>query len=218
MALDALKWEKPTEFSHQPKHDLESLFHVILTICTYVTGPCTLRTPIPAEKSVCLNEWWAVSDRHRLARTKAGILSAFDDYVLNRLPPYWGDFQDILKDLHSAIWPKECSVLKQPNVATHDRFLSILLRAMDRFEPEANLQFHPFAHISPSPQPPGSYKGQKRVHDGHDDQAVDVGELQRKKTRQTETNNHGTTFLPHRLDQQPFAEYIDSGIPIVTPQ
>lgn len=56
MALDALKWEKPNEFSHQPRYDLESLFRVLLAVCTYTAGPGSLRAPIPQERSICLNE------------------------------------------------------------------------------------------------------------------------------------------------------------------
>ncbi|KAF9471666.1 hypothetical protein BDN70DRAFT_775931, partial [Pholiota conissans] len=94
MALDALKWKIPTEFKHLPKHDLESLFYVIITLCTYVNGPGCLRpsTPVANEPSLCLNEWWATYDHHSLARQKGVMLSTFKDYILERLPPYWNDF------------------------------------------------------------------------------------------------------------------------------
>ncbi len=61
MALESLDWDIPEDFTHAPKHDLESLFYVILAICTYVNSPGSLRshTPIEDERSLCVNEWWA---------------------------------------------------------------------------------------------------------------------------------------------------------------
>lgn len=84
MALDALKWKVPSDFKHQPKHGLESLFYMLITLCTYVNRPGWLHSPIPAadDLSVCLNEWWATYNHHILACLKGAQLSFFDEYVL----------------------------------------------------------------------------------------------------------------------------------------
>ncbi|KJA17836.1 hypothetical protein HYPSUDRAFT_110366, partial [Hypholoma sublateritium FD-334 SS-4] len=101
MALESLKWVLPSEFTHEPRHDLESLFYVILTLCTYVNYAGCLRSPIALddELSVCLNEWWATLDGHVLVRNKAQHIALLDDLVLQRLPPYWEDFHPYLRAL-----------------------------------------------------------------------------------------------------------------------
>ena len=80
MALDALIWNSLSEFKHQARHDLESLFYVIIALCTYVDKPGSLRSPLPVagELSICLNAWWATFDYHDLARNKSAVLSSFD--------------------------------------------------------------------------------------------------------------------------------------------
>ncbi len=109
MALESLDWDIPEDFTHAPKHDLESLFYVILAICTYVNSPGSLRshTPIEDERSLCVNEWWATYDCHLLVRNKAQHITSMDRYILQRLPPYWKDFHEVLLELRGAIWPGE---------------------------------------------------------------------------------------------------------------
>ena len=135
MALDSLKWETPDEFKHEPRHDLESLFYVILTLCTYVERPGQLRShqPLPQEKSICLNRWWAIGDYHELARSKAITLSSFKTYVLRSISPYWTDFFPFLEKLHKAIWPEPGVVIEQKNMATHKEFLRILSEAKEYY-------------------------------------------------------------------------------------
>lgn len=168
MALDALKWKTPTEFKHQPKHDLESLFYVLITLCTYVNGPGCLRpsTPVANEPSLCLNEWWATYDHHFLARQKGVLLSTFDDYILGRLPSYWDDFHQVLQDLHAVLWPiKNCAVLNQPNAATHEAFLQVLIRAREMYCEKAE-EAYSFAPITEKQA--GQSALQKRKESGGD--------------------------------------------------
>ncbi len=150
MALDSLKWEKPEDFTHQPQHDLESLFYVILTLCTYVERPGHLRsrTPLPEDKSICMNQWWAIGDYHDLARSKALALSSFESFTLRSVPSYWDDFRPVLQKLHDAIWPLGCTVNDQPNMATHDEFFRILdeARKVYRTKNEEPLEYAPIAN------------------------------------------------------------------------
>lgn len=129
MALEALAWKNPTHFSHQPKHDLESLFYDLLTICTYVEEPGHLRSPIPVDgdESICMNDWWTTYDRHLLARWKASQIS----HLLSRFPPYWNDLHQAIRELYQAIWEKDGIAIDQRNVATPDAFLNILTKARD---------------------------------------------------------------------------------------
>lgn len=149
MALDSLRRRKASGFMHAPKHDLESLFYVLLHVCTYTTGPGCLRSHIPEdqEQSVCLNEWWNTFDRHQLARYKAAQLDAFQDYILDRLPSYWTDFHPVLHGLYNVLWGEQCSVLRQPNVATHDAFLKVLREARENYR-NANEKLHAFAPMN----------------------------------------------------------------------
>ena len=148
MALESLDWDTPEEFTHAPRHDLESLFYVILAICTYVNAPGSLRssTPIENERSLCVNEWWSTLDCHLLVRNKAQHITSMDKYILQRLPPYWKDFHQELRDLREAIWPgKDTNVLTAKNEATHDGFLKVLTKAREKFRDngEVPAQFAP---------------------------------------------------------------------------
>ena len=150
MALDALKWTEQSEFTHQPKHDLESLFYVLITLCTYVDGPGLLRSPIPEadELSVCLNEWWAEYRPHTLARNKTGLLECFDRFILQRIPSYWDDFHQVLKDLRAVLWPEQCIISKQENVATHQAFLDVLIKAREMYREKEGEEGYPYAPIT----------------------------------------------------------------------
>ena len=148
MALESLQWEDPKEFEHQPEHDLESLFYVLISICTYVEVPGLLRGPIPLEheRSICANEWWSTNDRHVLARLKASQVSNLDREILNRFSPYWNNFHPVIQGLQKAIWKKECIVSNQKNVATHNAFLDILQKARDAYRDQGEVAC-PFAPI-----------------------------------------------------------------------
>lgn len=154
MAIDALRGKncenKP--FTHKPKHDLKSLFYVILNLCTYTTGPSCLHTYISGtgEHSVCLNEWWTTSDNHCFAHLKASQIDSLDDSILQHLPPYWNDFHSVLKDLHKAIWCDTwCTVQTQDNLATHQDFLDVLIKARDHYSTTEKDNVVNFAPIPP---------------------------------------------------------------------
>lgn len=178
MALEALEWQV-NNFEHQPKHDLESLFYVILTICTYVASPGHLRSPIPAatDRSICPNEWWDTGDLTLLARNKAAQVSSLHKFILSRLPPYWDDFHQVLTDLRNTIWPNQIYVLDDTNVATHDKFLEVLTAARERFRKQEEVPY-PFAVISNKES--GSSGSQKRK--GKNNDAVGEAKRSRKLT------------------------------------
>ncbi|KJA13306.1 hypothetical protein HYPSUDRAFT_113970, partial [Hypholoma sublateritium FD-334 SS-4] len=104
MAVEALNWKDHEKFDHLPQHDLESLFYVLVTVCTYVDAPGYLRNPVPlkTDLSIPANEWWATFDRHTLARVKSSQVGDLDDQILSRLSPYWKDFHPVIRDLQKA--------------------------------------------------------------------------------------------------------------------
>ena len=183
MALEALRWTDPSKFVHQPKHDLESLFYVILNICSYVIKPGYLRSPTPIinEPSICVNEWWHTRDHHVLARAKCSQIDDLDDYILSRLPPYWDDFHPVLQDLQKAIWPLDRSVKKQQSVATHDAFIEILTKARDRYSTQGE---EPCLY---APTPLHASKGSQKRKNSEDD---DTTEAKRTKTFSVTTSGN----------------------------
>lgn len=209
MALDSLKWKQASDFTHKPEHDLESLFYVILHLCTYTAGPALLRSHIPGsqEQSICLNEWSNLFDRHQLVRCKASQLDLFQDFVLERLPSYWDDFHPVLLGLRNILWGKESPILSQSNIATHDGFLRVLMEAREKFR-DSNEEVRPFAPLK-APIP-----SQKRKDS---DKCPDEGAQRGKKAARAEDNKRVTISwaepAPHNINPQRFSSYIDSGAP-----
>ena len=148
MALDSLKWKLPSEFKHQPKHDLESLFYVIISLCTYVEKPGHLRSPIPlaTDPTLCMDEWWAVGNHRDLARTKSIALNNFRSCTLACLPSYWDDFHPVLEKLRAVIWPDSYSVFEQQNQATHQAFWDVLDNARKIYK-EKGEDLHVYAPL-----------------------------------------------------------------------
>lgn len=199
MALDALKWNVATNFKHLLQHDLESLFYMLITLCTYTNGPGCLCSAIPGadELSICLNEWWAIYDHHALACHKAAMLSSFNEFILQCLLSYWDDFHQVLRDLHSVVWAENCAVLNQPNAATHDAFLEVLTKARDIYL-EKGEEAYVFAPIVEKRA--GQSGLQKRKENGGD-----VSEDAKRRKRHI-----GTTITLSRNKQ---GQYVDSGAP-----
>lgn len=234
MAFEALASVKRSDFTHQPKHDLESLFYVLLTLCSYTTGPGRLRDHIATvdEPSVCLNEWWNLANnRHELARNKAGLLSCIDINITSRFPPYWNDFRPVVEELRMALWPEAIPVQSQANKATHEAFLKIFMKARDRYsqEPETSrpLEFAPMTtstdlkftrrrsnigndNIQPTVTTSSSQK-RKDV----DTDADDTGSIRGRKSARPKGKTR-FDLPPHNINQQPFLTYIDSGVPAVS--
>lgn len=231
MAIESLSSKLPSNFSHDVRHDLESLFYVIIALCTYTTKPGLLRDHIPDafESSVCLNEWWnQAHSRRQLARIKASMVSAISLNITSRFPAYWNDFHCVIEGLQKALWPDGGYVELSTNQATHDKFLDVLTKARDHFsqEPEAASPLE-YAHMSTNKkvkvtrtksntgndqfQPviiTASHKRKNIDSDVDDDGAVRGQKSARAKGR--------TRFLlPHNINQQAFGEYIDSGLPSV---
>lgn len=195
MSLDALQWQE-ISFEHQPRHDLESLFYVILTVCTYVDSPGHLRSSVPVgnEPSLCPNEWWSTRDLNHLVRCKGAQMSLFDRYILRRLPPYWNDFHQVLRDLRNAIWPQKTYAQEQPNVASHDKFLDILTAAQETYRKAEEIPCA-YAYISEKQaDKSGSHKRKGKNSD------VAMGSKRSKTTTQITFEQGPSQSRPGTLD------------------
>lgn len=232
MAIEALAAVKRSDFAHEPRHDLESLFYVLLALCSYTTGPCQLRDHIPADDdpSICVNEWWSlVYDRHQLVRNKAGLLSDLNINIMSRFPAYWHDFWPVITELRMVLWPEDVYIQSQVNKATHNAFLEVLTRARDKYRHETEaLAPQEYASsitnkafkftrqkadigdssVLPSVAASGSQK-RKDIESDADDGAV-RGQKSARAKGKTRFN-----LPPHNIDPQPFPDYIDSGLPSV---
>lgn len=90
-------------------------------------------------------------------------MSLFDRYILRRLPPYWNDFHQVLRDLRNAIWPQKTYAQEQPNVASHDKFLDILTAAQETYRKAEEIPCA-YAYISEK-QAGGSHKRKGKNND-----------------------------------------------------
>jgi len=125
---------KSHNFVHSEADDLESVLYTVLSICTYTNGPGILRCPVPQEQSILMNKWFHERSPNSLAIWKDSTLSYFSRHVEPCLPKYWKDFTPYLKQLIGACWASPKTLLEQPNIATHNKFIKILDDAICYYE------------------------------------------------------------------------------------
>ena len=126
MAIEALvNYGKP--FIQRPNHDLESLLYVILYVCTYTTGPGTMRkdTDIPKTMSLPLSHWFTKQYVKEIGRSKAGHMLMAEDTMLSKFDEYWADFTPFVGELIAACFP---SGVSPRNSLTYAGMLAILER------------------------------------------------------------------------------------------
>jgi len=131
MAIEALLAINPT-FVHKPQHDLESILHIILYICTFIHGPglplsqhkldVTHRTPPP------IRTWFSNNDIREIGYQKLAHLECCDVAILPYFTPYWHDFSPFVRDLIVACFPGKACL---SNNFHYDRVLQILTTAYD---------------------------------------------------------------------------------------
>jgi hypothetical protein len=108
-------------FVHDIRHDLESIFHVIIWVCCHMEGPEVERSD-PFRLPV--REWGNMSFKlHKLGLIKLSHFANFEDSILKHFTPYWHDFKPYIRQLKSAFWPES---FEKPNCMTSERLLSIL--------------------------------------------------------------------------------------------
>lgn len=146
-------------FCHNECDDLESLLHVILTVCTYMEKPGKLRRPLKKEASIPMSNWFTYNKtrRNALARNKIYCLDNFRECIGRRLSPYWQDFIPYLERLVKACWPQTVPINQQSNTASHGDFLKILEEALEDFADE---EVYPYAAVTALPT-----TGNKRQYD-----------------------------------------------------
>jgi hypothetical protein len=102
---------------HRVAHDLESLFYVLLFVCTHLGGPCnTVGNPPLYGASRAGNnnhpsgmkEWFTSIDLRTLGDKKfSHIIGFFDTKILPFISPYFKPLTPVLISLRKAIFPQQ---------------------------------------------------------------------------------------------------------------
>lgn len=111
-------------FYHDIRHDLESIFYVLIWVCCHMEGPEVERNnPFVLP----LREWTNNKLKlHDLGLLKLSHLANFEDSILKYFTPYWQDMKPFMRQLKSAFWPES---FETPNQITCEKMLSILKEA-----------------------------------------------------------------------------------------
>jgi hypothetical protein len=129
MAIKALiNFSKP--FQHKFYHDLESLLYVILYMCTYTTGPATMRkvADVPSAMTFPIGCWFKKEYVKEIGQSKIGHMVTFEDAIISKFDLYWANFVSFVRNLIQACF---LSRPLEPNQFIHANMLAILAVARD---------------------------------------------------------------------------------------
>ena len=136
MSIEVLHHAGDKQIKQKPAHNLESVFYVLLYICTLYKGPDDLKrsaADLEEMSSVAINDWFVMQKRFRdLADKKKGQLSQFETCFLRRFPPYFYDLHICLSHLWDVLFPSPTGEADDPKrdlslcVATHEGMLEVL--------------------------------------------------------------------------------------------
>lgn len=118
---------------HLPAHDLESLFYILLHICTSLVGPHKqMRRPKKkGDRSIPMLGWFNhMSSYDRLGRDKHGQLAAFEHNILNHFTPYFDPLKPLADNLFRAIFPNGVLGFAPEPKITHTQMKYILRSAI----------------------------------------------------------------------------------------
>ena len=130
MAVELLL--KGNKVTHCHSHDLESLFYVLIFICTNLTGPNT-----PCSLDELLNflslpmAAWFIPDTsfNGLATSKLGIVHAFESHVIDHFSPYFTNIRQCVMELFQALYPDSPQI---NSALTHDRMIEIFTATLEK--------------------------------------------------------------------------------------
>jgi hypothetical protein len=120
---------------HRPSHDLESLFYVLVFICTNLEGPSTPRLldDLLGFTSLPLTAWFtAGASLESLGTNKLGLAHAFERRVVGRFAPYFTDLKPCVMALFHAMYPNGPQI---KSVLTHDGMIKIFTETLEKLPP-----------------------------------------------------------------------------------
>jgi hypothetical protein len=137
MAIGLLSSEGP--IIHQPRHDLESLFFVLIYLCTNIQCPGLLRNvdELDQFKSLPMSSWFDPKATFmRLALDKLGAMSAFDQRILPYFSSYFDELKPCIRSLYNAIFPSldPIAIFTRSNDSScslHDTFIHIFDKTLE---------------------------------------------------------------------------------------
>lgn len=89
-------------FIHTASHDMESLFYVLIWICTFYCGPGNQIRKLSRNQKFDIHQWIG-TDPRLIADLKSGQMGRIDS-LLDDIDPYFSDMRGVLKAYHRALW------------------------------------------------------------------------------------------------------------------
>ena len=185
MSIEVLHHAGDKQIKQKPTHDLESIFYVLLYICTLYKGPDGMKRSLgdmEEMSSVAINDWFVMHKRFRdLADKKRGQLSRFESRFLSRFPPYFHDLRSCMSHLWDVLFPSPTGSAGDPVrdlsscMGTHEGMLEVLRATCSQLPDEDVVEADPASSGAKS-------QTRKRAAD-------DNGEVRR--TRQHTTQDTG---------------------------
>ena len=136
MAIEILHDGSKTK--NRPTHDLESLFYVLLWICSNYSGPNNSIRNDPKYKDMPILSWVDnIRSLDQISDTKAGHISNeehFTNRILDYYPPYFEDLKPCSSELRGLFAVSDHNNRRKD--VTHDEVLVILRRTLRNLQPE----------------------------------------------------------------------------------
>jgi hypothetical protein len=126
MAIEALLGDD--NFSHLPRHDLESILYVILYICTFTNGPGLPRLDFETPDTLNMKTWFTTDTVKIIGCRKVGHMCQPERNLISGFTEYWKDFTPFALELLHLCFPPTYNPA-HPNKLTHEKMLSILREA-----------------------------------------------------------------------------------------
>jgi hypothetical protein len=121
--------------THCPSHDLESLFYVLVFICTNLEGPGAVRSldDLLEFTSLPMAAWFvAEASYESLGTNKLGLAHAFEKRIVDRFAPYFTDLKPCIMALFHAMYPNGPKV---ETALTHDGMIKIFTETLEQLPP-----------------------------------------------------------------------------------
>lgn len=133
MALEIMLQEGK-DFTHELRHDLESLLYVIVWVCNHMTAPGVERKLVEGNIPH-VRGWCNMSlSLRQLGHLKLAHIVDAERIILAEFTPYWEDFKPFARRLLTEFFPVKPA---DPNKITPENMLKILEEALSAVkEPE----------------------------------------------------------------------------------
>jgi hypothetical protein len=125
MAIEILL-QRGRTFHHCLRHDLESLYFVIIWICSHMEGPEVERKKTA---DLAIRKWSDMeAPLKHLGHVKLAHIDDMKDTILPEITSYWEDFKPFIWELKNAFFPVRSA---DPNCISSEKMREILERALN---------------------------------------------------------------------------------------